>query len=138
MSQIREKAEQFFDTLESGAGWEGCQSFCHPGATFSCQAAALAEVTTVEAYAEWVKGLFTPFPDIHPEKKAFSADDERNSATVYAVIHGTHTADGGPVPPTGKTVAADYVYVMEFDGGLIRHMTKIWNDGYTFQQAGWA
>ena len=36
---------------------------------------------------------------------------------------------GGPVPPTGKSVAADYVYAMEFDGDLIRHLTKIWNDG---------
>ena len=40
-------------------------------------------------------------------------------------------------PPTGKTAAADYVYVMDFDGDKIRHMTKIWNDGHTMRQLGW-
>ncbi len=45
--------------------------------------------------------------------------------------------EGGPVPPTGKSAEADYVYDMNFDGG-IRHMTKIWNDGITLQQLGWA
>jgi hypothetical protein len=29
------------------------------------------------------------------------------------------------VPPTGRAVEADYVYVMEFEGDRIRHMTKI-------------
>jgi hypothetical protein len=42
------------------------------------------------------------------------------------------------VPPTGKSVTADYVYVMNFDGDKIRHMTKIWNDGHTLKQLGWA
>jgi hypothetical protein len=42
------------------------------------------------------------------------------------------------VPPTGKSAAADYVYVMDFDGDKIRHMTKIWNDGLTMRQLGWA
>ena len=41
------------------------------------------------------------------------------------------------MPPTGKSAAADYVYVMDFDGDKIRHMTKIWNDGYTMRQLGW-
>jgi len=27
---------------------------------------------------------------------------------------------------------------MEFDGDKIRHMTKIWNDGITMRQLGWA
>ena len=44
----------------------------------------------------------------------------------------------GPVSPTGNKVAGDYVYVMEFDGDKIRHMTKIWNDGQTLRQLGWA
>jgi len=138
MSEIKNLAEQFFDTLEAGKGWEGCRAFCHPGATFSCQAPALAEVNTLEDYAEWVKGLFTPMPDMHPEVKSFAADEARNNVTVYAVVHGTQTGDGGPVPPTGKEVAADYVYCMDFEGDRIRHMTKIWNDGDTFQQLGWA
>jgi hypothetical protein len=30
------------------------------------------------------------------------------------------------------------VYVMDFDGDKIRHMTKIWNDAITLRQLGWA
>ena len=56
----------------------------------------------------------------------------------YAIFHGRHTGPGGPVAPTGKVVAADYVYVMEFEGGKIRYMTKIWNDIISLQQLGWA
>ena len=40
--------------------------------------------------------------------------------------------------PTGKRASADYVYVMEFDDGKIRHMTKIWNAGLTMRELGWA
>jgi ketosteroid isomerase-like protein len=42
------------------------------------------------------------------------------------------------VPPTGQTAKADYVYVMTFADGKISHMTKIWNDGWTLKQLGWA
>ena len=44
----------------------------------------------------------------------------------------------GPVPATGKTIAADYVYAMEFDGDKISRMTKIWNDGHSMKELGWA
>jgi hypothetical protein len=30
------------------------------------------------------------------------------------------------------------VYVMQFDGDKIRHMTKIWNDSFSLKQLGWA
>ena len=72
------------------------------------------------------------------ELRSFAVDDGRNSVLAYAVFRGTHTGTGGPVPPTGKRVEADYVYVMQFDGDRIRHMTKIWNDGISMQQIGWA
>ena len=58
--------------------------------------------------------------------------------TVAAVFKGTHTGEGGPVPPTGKAAASDYVYVFDFDGEKIRHMTKIWNDLPALQDLGWA
>jgi len=57
---------------------------------------------------------------------------------AYGVFSGTHTGSGGPIPPTGKRVEADYVYVMQFDGDKIRHMTKIWNDAISLKQLGWA
>ena len=137
MSGIREKAHQFFDACETGKGWEACREYCHSDATFSAQAGALAEVDTLEGYTEWMKGLFGPVPNGRYELRSFAVDEDRDNVTAFAVFHGTHTGDGGPVPPTGKTVAADYVYVMDFEGDRIRHMTKIWNDGVTLSQLGW-
>ena len=42
------------------------------------------------------------------------------------------------MPPTGKSLSTDYVYVMEFDAGKIKHMQKIWNSGWAMKQVGWA
>ena len=138
MPSIRENAEQFFDACETGKGWSVCQRYCHPAATFAAQAGALTDVKTLEGYTEWMKGLFTPIPDGRYELRSFAVDDRRNNVSAYAVFRGTHTGDGGPIPPTGKRVEADYVYVMEFDGDRIRHMTKIWNAGIALSQLGWA
>ena len=137
MSSIKITAEQFFDACETGKGWEGCKSYCHPNATFSAQAAALNGVNTLEAYSNWMKGMFTPAPDGKYELRAFAVDEDRRAVMAYAVFRGTHTGEGGPVPPTGKSVEADYVYVMQFDGDRIGHMTKIWNDVESLKQLGW-
>jgi ketosteroid isomerase-like protein len=37
----------------------------------------------------------------------------------------------------GKSMETDYVYVMEFAGGKIRHLTKIWNSGVALRALGW-
>ena len=138
MSSIRETAEKFFDACETGKGWEGCQAYCRPDATFSAQAGALEGVDTLEGYTEGMKGLLIPVPDGHYEVRSFAVDDERNNVAAYGVFRGTHSGEGGPVPPTGKQVEADYVYVMDFEGDRIGHMTKIWNDGVSLKQLGWA
>jgi len=137
MSGIGDTAAQFFDACETGEGWEGCKQFCHAEATFASQAEALADVETLEGYTDWMKGLLTPVPDGRYELRAFAVDDARSSVTAFAVFQGTHTGEGGPVPPTGKSVSADYVYVMEFKDGKISHMTKIWNDVVSLKQLGW-
>ncbi|MEM7406035.1 MAG: nuclear transport factor 2 family protein [Pseudomonadota bacterium] len=134
---ITEAARAFFEACETGQGWAGCSPYCKPGATFSCQSGALADTNTVEAYAEWMKGLLVPLPDGHYELKGFATDEERATVLAFAVFHGTHTADGGPMAPTGNSVAADYVYAMEFADGKLTHMTKIWNDAHSLQSLGW-
>ena len=63
---------------------------------------------------------------------------DRSIVLAFAVFHGTQTGEGGPVAPTGNVVASDYVYAMEFAGGKVSHMTKIWNDGHALSQLGWA
>jgi predicted ester cyclase len=138
MSSIRDTAEQFFDACETGKGWQACEQYCHPGATFAAQTDALADVTTLEAYTEWMKGLMTILPDGNAEVRSFAVDESRHNVAAFGVFRGTHTGQGGPVPPTGKSAEADYVYVMDFDGDKIRHLTKIWNDGITMRQLGWA
>ena len=135
MTQI---AQDFFDACETGKGWNVCKQWCREGATFSAQADALADVSTLEGYTEWMKGLLVPIPDGHYELKSFAIDEARGNVTATAVFHGAHTVDAGNGAPTGKTVAADYAYVMDFDGDKIKHMTKIWNDGHSLRQLGWA
>lgn len=137
MSAIKDVALRFFDACETGKGWAGCQPYCHPRATFSAQAGALADIHTLEAYTDWMKGLFTPVPDGKYEVRSFAVDEGRQNVAAYGVFSGTHSGEGGPVPPTGKQVAADYVYVMQFDGDRISHMTKIWNDAHSLKQLGW-
>ena len=138
MSNIEQTAKGFFEACEGGKGWDTCKEFCKPNATFSCQADALAEVRTLEAYADWMKGLFGPIPDGAYTLKAWGIDKERNAVVAAAVFTGNQTGNGGPVPPTGKRVEADYTYVMQFEGDKISHMTKIWNADFSLRQLGWA
>ena len=137
MSQILDTAQRFFDTCETGKGWDGCAQYCHPDATFAAQADALTGMTSLEDYTEWMKGLLVIVPDGTAEVRSFAVDEARDSVAAFGVFRGTHTGEGGPVPPTGRSAEADYVYVMVFDGGRIRHMTKIWNDAITMRQLGW-
>jgi len=135
---ILDTARRFFDACETGKGWNGCEAFCHNDATFICQADALANTTTLEAYTEWAKGLLGPIPDGHYELKAFAADEARNTVVAAAVFHGSNTGPGAADPPTGRAVATDYVYVIAFEGAKIRHMTKVWNDVPALRSLGWA
>jgi predicted ester cyclase len=131
-------AEAFFDACETGKGWQVCSAFCTPDATFSAQAEPLSEVKTLAQYTDWMKGILTVLPDARYEVKSFATDSGRGNVTAYGVFHGTHTGQGGPAPPTGRQVSTDYVYVMQFEGSKIVHMTKIWNAGLALKDLGWA
>jgi len=131
-------AKSFFDACESGKGWTVCSEFCSKDATFAAQAEPLADVKDLQGYTEWMKGLLKLMPDASYELKAFATDDERDSVVAYAVFSGTHTGQGGPVPPTGQSVSTDYVYVMNFARDKIVHMTKIWHAGIAMRELGWA
>jgi predicted ester cyclase len=135
---ITDTARAFFDACETGQGWEACRAHCTPDATFAAQAEPLAEMRSLQEYADWMQGLLTLVPDGTATVKSFGTDHERGNVCVYGVFAGTHTGEGGPVPPTGRQVSADYVYAMEFEDGRIRHMTKIWNAGWSLRELGWA
>jgi len=71
------------------------------------------------------------------EVKSFATDTDRNNVSAYGVFSGTHTGPGGPCAPTGKSTRTDYVYVMQFTGDKISHMTKIWHSGLAMKELGW-
>jgi len=85
-----------------------------------------------------MKGIRAVLPDGRYEIKSFATDAGRNNVAAYGVFHGTHTGAGGPVPPTGRRTSTDYVYVMQFEGEKIAHMTKIWHAGLAMKELGWA
>jgi predicted ester cyclase len=137
MTSITDTARAYFEACETGKGWDGCKAYCKPDATFAAQSEALAKVRTLQEYTEWMKGILTVLPDGRYTLKSFATDTERNNVCAYAVFSGTHTGPGGPVPPTGKAIDSDYVYMMEFGGEKIRHMTKIWHSGLAVKALGW-
>jgi ketosteroid isomerase-like protein len=136
MEPIADIAMRFFDACEMGKGWDACKAYCTPDATFSCQAEALADVKTIEHYTKWMRGTFNLMPDAGYDLKTFAVDHGRHTVCTCAVFKGTFTGQGGPTPPTGKTMNTDYAYVMEFEGDKIRHLTKIWNSTYAMTQIG--
>jgi len=138
MLSITNVAQKFFEACDTGKGWDVCRQYCTPDATFKAQAEPLLDVTTLAQYTDWMKGMMGVLPDGRYEMKSFATDPTQNNVAAYAVFYGTHTGPGGPVPPTGRSIRTDYVYVMQFDGDKIAHMTKIWNAGLALKDLGWA
>jgi predicted ester cyclase len=137
MSKIATVAAEFFRACETGRGWEGCKVYCTSNASFAAQAEPLTNVKTLQEYTDWMKGLLTFMPDASYELKSFATDDDKQNVAAFATFSATHTGKGGPCPPTGKSTKTDYVYVMQFDGDRIRHMTKIWNAPWAMKELGW-
>jgi len=137
MSSITSVARNFFEACETGKGWAVCKEWCTSDATFSAQAEPLTDVRNLQQYTDWMKALLTFIPDARYELRSFATDEERKNVSAYGVLTGTHTGQGGPYPPTGKSVKTDYVYVMYFDGDKIRHMQKIWHAGLAMKDLGW-
>jgi predicted ester cyclase len=136
-TSITETAMAFFEACETGKGWAECSSYCQPDAGFEAQSEPLADIRTLKDYAEWMKGLLVFVPDGSYAVKSFATDHERNNVCAYGVFSGTHSGEGGPMPPTGKSTNSDYVYVMDFKDGKISHMTKVWNSGWAMKELGW-
>ena len=85
-------AREFFEACEAGQGWEGCRAYCLPNATFAAQSEPLAEIRTLQAYTEWMKGLLTVLTDGRYELISFATDSERNNVAAYGLFVGTHLA----------------------------------------------
>ena len=57
--------------------------------------------------------------------------------TLRGINHGVDHRNSRPCEPTGKKTTSDYVYVMQFTGDKISHMTKIWHSGMALKELGW-
>ena len=102
MASITSVAEAFFEACETGKGWEGCQRLLHARRHLLRPGRAAARGQDARAVHRLDEGHHGVLPDGRYELKSFATDEARNNVAAYAVFHGTHTGQGGPVPPTGK------------------------------------
>jgi hypothetical protein len=131
-------AQAFFEACEKPLGWSGCKPYVHEGATFSAQSEPLIGITTIAAYADWLYGFGTgPAIGATYTLHASSFDAKHSTALFFATYHASHTGEGGPVPPTGRTTHSHYVYAVKVEGGKVAAMTKIWNSGFALRELGW-
>ena len=134
-----ETATKFFHACETLEGWEGCKGYVADGATFTAQCEPLVEIQTVEAYCEWMAGLGNgPLKGCVYEIHGSSYDEAKKMAIFFATLTGTHVGDGGPVPPTNKQTATDYVYALTMnDEGKVAKLHKVWNASWALKELGW-
>ena len=102
MADITTVAKRFFEACESGKGWEGCRAYCMPNASFSAQSEPLAEIRTLQAYADWMKGLLAFMPDGRYVVKSFATDSERTTSPPMAYFPPPTPAMAAPVRPPAK------------------------------------
>ncbi len=134
-----ENAQKFFHNCESAKGWEACVAYVDGNGKFDCQSQALTNVKDIKSYVDWVYGLSnTTMPGSRYEVHASAYDEETNTAIFFSTFIGTHTGEGGPIPPTQKTTNTDYVYAIKMnDNGKVSSMTKIWNAPWALRELGW-
>src|SRR5258708_12370592 len=99
MASITDVARDFFTACETGAGWEGCKAYCQPDATFAAQVDGLAELKTLQQYAEWMKGLMTILENGRYEVKSFATHPDRATVSPYAVFPPPPPPPRRPPPP---------------------------------------
>lgn len=134
-----ENATQFFHACESLEGWGACERYVAPDAGFAAQCEPLADVSTVEAYVDWLTGFGTgPGAGCSYALNASSYDAANETALFFGTFTATHVGDGGPVPPTHKTTHTDYVYSLTMNGdGKVARMVKVWNAPWALRELGW-
>ena len=134
-----ENATSFFHNCESAKGWEACKDYVADNATFNAQSEPLVEVTKVKDYVEWMAGLGSiTMPGCSYKINVSAYDKDNNTAIYLATFTGTHSGEGGPIPPTNKTTNSEYVYALKMNGvGKVESMTKVWNSSWALRELGW-
>ncbi|MEE3235848.1 MAG: hypothetical protein VX236_00860 [Pseudomonadota bacterium] len=134
-----ENAQKFFEACETALGWEACKDYVEEAAPLIAQSEPLIDIRTVEDYCNWMQGFGTvTAAGATYTLNAASYDEERRTALFFATYHGTHTGEGGPVPPTNKSTNSHYVYSLKMsDNDKVAEMTKIWNAPWAMRELGW-
>ena len=134
-----EVAKKFFEACDAPLGWEGCKQFVQEGAQFSAQSEPLADIDSVQGYCDWMAAFGTvTSPEGRYELHSASYDENSNTAMIFATYHGKHTGEGGPVPPTHKETATQYVYILKMgEDSKVAQMTKVWNAPWAMNELGW-
>ena len=133
-----ENATKFFHNCESAKGWEACKEYATDDAKFNAQSEAITDISKLEDYVNWMKALGTTTMPGCSYKLHASENDDNNTALFFATFTGTHSGEGGPVPPNNKTTNSDYVYAVKMNGNdKVESMTKIWNSSWAMRELGW-
>ena len=139
MSALR-TATDFFHACEGLQGWAGCSQYVADQAGFVGQCEPLVDIDTVEGYCEWMAGLGKgPLEGCSYDLHSSAWDEDSRCALFFATFNGTHVGEGGPVPPTGKSTASHYVYIVQMDADdKVSGLTKVWNAPWALAELGWA
>ena len=134
-----ENATTFFHNCESAKGWEACKEYATDDAKFNAQSEAITDMSKLEDYVNWMKALgTTTMPGCSYKLHSSAYDENNNTALFFATFTGTHSGEGGPVPPSNKTTNSDYVYAIKMnENDKVESMTKIWNSSWALRELGW-
>ncbi len=134
-----DNARKFFEACEAAEGWAGCAQYVAENASFDAQSEPLVDIKTVEGYCEWMAAFCNvTAPGCSYDLHTSSYDEESRTAIFFATFHGTHSGEGGPVPPTNKQTHSHYVYALTMDADdKVQKMVKIWNAPWAMKELGW-
>jgi hypothetical protein len=134
-----ESAKKFFEACEAPLGWESCKDYVEDGAALIAQSEPLVDITTVQAYCEWMYGFGTvTAAGATYTLNASCYDESTRTALFFATYHATHVGEGGPVPPTNQSVDSHYVYAVKMSANnKVAEVTKIWNAPWAMRGLGW-
>jgi steroid delta-isomerase-like uncharacterized protein len=86
----------------------------------------------------WYQVFVTAFPDLRHEIRG--TVQEGDACAVEVRVSGTHTgplaSPAGPIAPTGRRFAIDYVDIAHFENGRIKRESLYWDNQSFLTQLG--
>jgi steroid delta-isomerase-like uncharacterized protein len=98
------------------------------------QATPEAEITSLDEMIVFVKDWYTAFPDAHMATRLVAAEDDL--VAVWVTFAGTHEAQMGPFPATGKRMESETFAFFRLEEGKIKESWVTWDNLAAFTQLG--